>query len=93
MAVYVDNYLQKVDVKNGNRIVRGRWSHMFADTHEELEEMARLIGLKPEWIQSKGTYKEHYDLTLTRRKDALRLGAKELPIGPEWRDFFKRKRG
>ena len=65
---------------------------MMADTHEELEAMARLLQLKPAWIQCEGTWKEHYDLTMTKRNEALKLGVVELPIGPEWRDFFKAKK-
>lgn len=92
MTVYVDNMFRRQDVKNGRNLVRGTWCHMMADTHEELEAMARLIGMRPEWIQYPGTYKEHYDVTKERRALALKNGAVELPIGPAWRDFLARKK-
>ena len=52
-----------------------RWSHLLADTHEELEEFARRLGLRPAWIQRPGTVFEHYDVTDEKRRLAIRLGA------------------
>jgi hypothetical protein len=92
VTVYVDNMLLKADVPNGARVVRGRWSHMMADTHEELVDMADKIGLRQSWIQYPGTYKEHFDVTMTKRTLALSLGAVELPIGPEWKAFMDARR-
>ena len=82
MTVYIDNMRMRADVPNGARIVRGRWSHMMADTHEELVAMADRLGLKRAWIQYPGTYKEHYDVTESKRDAAFKLGAMELVIGP-----------
>jgi hypothetical protein len=50
------------------------YSHMIADTTMELHNMARRIGLKPEWYQTKSVL-PHYDLSPARRQAALRMGA------------------
>ena len=93
MTVYVDDMNMRADVPNGARTVRGIWSHMFADTREELDAMADTIGLRRSWIQYPGTHREHYDVTKSRRAAALRAGAVELPIrSPEWMALRKRKR-
>ncbi len=52
--------------------------HMIADTTEELNEMADRIGVKRRWIQDAGTYKEHYDIAVAKRKKAVRAGAREI---------------
>jgi hypothetical protein len=49
--------------------------HMRADTTEELVTMARKIGLKPGYIQHPGKPTEHFDLTASKRQQALGLGA------------------
>lgn len=73
MAVYVDDM----------RAPFGRMlmCHMIADTSEELEAMADLIGVAPKWIQYPGTPKEHYDIVESKRKLAIKAGA--VPI--TWR--------
>lgn len=71
MAVYVDDMRMQATVGS----VSGRWSHLTADTHDELAEFARVIGLRQSWIQYPGTYKEHFDLTEGMRQRALRNGA------------------
>lgn len=93
MTVYVDDMMMRADVPNGARVVRGIWCHMFADTREELDEMAVRIGMRLSWIQKPGTPREHYDVTKTRREAAIKAGAVVLPIrSPEWREFFARKK-
>ena len=74
MSVYVD------DLNRPARIGRisSRWSHLFADTHAELEDFARQLGLQPGWIQHAGTRREHYDLTAGKRAQALQLGAQPI---------------
>ena len=71
MTVYVDNMRAKFG--------RMTMCHMMADTLEELHEMARRIGLKPEWFQDHKKYK-HYDVSLSRRKLAMECGAKEVTM-------------
>lgn len=65
--------------------------HMMADTTEELLDMADKIGVNRKWIQYAGTDKEHFDICLSKRKKAIKYGAKELG----WREmveFMKRGR-
>lgn len=78
MSVYVDGAMIPADVPHRGRTVRGPWCHLTADTREELDTMADRIGLRWEWIQHPGTWKEHYDLTPPRRAAAVRAGAIEL---------------
>lgn len=78
MTVYVDD----------SRIRwRGRhWSHLVADTPEELHEAARLLGLRREWAQETGRTL-HYDLPDEVRERAIELGLAE-PI--TWRELVSR---
>jgi hypothetical protein len=92
MTVYVDNMRMQADVPNGKRIVSARWSHMVADTREELDRMADHLGLKRTWIQCSGTWKEHYDVTDSKRTAALELGAVELRLGPDWKAFMEARK-
>ena len=85
MSVYVDDiFTWPVDtVKNvqARRLAernKGRWSHMIADSEEELVRFAISIGLKKEWLQHAGTPRAHFDLTPNKRKQAVAKGAKEL---------------
>lgn len=54
--------------------------HMVADTEEELDNMAFVLGLKPEWKQipkretGVGSL-VHYDIAKTKRNQAIKLGA------------------
>lgn len=71
MAVYVDDMRMQATVGKHS----SRWSHLTADSHEELLEFAVKLGLRPSWIQYPGTFKEHFDLTEGMRQRALRNGA------------------
>ncbi len=53
---------------------RGKWSHMTADTTDELHAFANKIGLRREWFQDNPDH-PHYDVTKSRRQDAIKLGA------------------
>lgn len=88
MTVYVDDYFAKAAVPNGNRTVSAVWCHMTADSREELDEMADAIGLKRSWIQYPGTWKEHYDVTMTRRNAAVKAGAVEVEFGIRTREML-----
>lgn len=76
MTVYVD------DVRNNfGRMVM---CHMWADTLEELLDMADTIGVQRKWIQghstlSFGKHREaswvHFDIALSKKDLALRAGA------------------
>lgn len=69
MAVYVDDM----------RAPYGRMlmCHMDADTTEELLAMADRIGVARKWIQHAGTWKEHFDIALSKRAMAVKFGAIE----------------
>ena len=54
-----------------------------ADTHEELINMADKIEVNRRWIQYPGTYKEHFDITKSKRKLAVEHGAIEV----NWRHW------
>ena len=69
MAVYVDNQRAQY---------RGMvMCHMLADSTEELLAMADLIGVDRKHLQDAGTYREHFDICLTKRAAALQAGATE----------------
>jgi hypothetical protein len=66
MAVYVDN---------GQIEWRGKlWCHLVADSLDELHQFAIRLGLKRAWFQDRARY-PHYDVTVSVREKALRLGA------------------
>lgn len=74
MAVYVDD----MRAPYRNMIM----CHMIADTSEELHAMAERIGVQRKWCQYEGTYREHYDICVSKRKAAVARGAKEIT----WRE-------
>lgn len=70
MAVYVD----KLKDYRGKTSLKWRfWCHMYADSEEELHEMAQKIGMKRAWFQEKRL--KHYDLLPRRREEAIKCGA------------------
>lgn len=71
--VYVDNFYITGVTFRGMKM-----SHMVADTTKELLEMCDKIGVQRKWIQMKGTYNEHFDICLSKRAKAIKLGAKEI---------------
>lgn len=75
MAVYVDDMQVTARVGRINAV----WSHLMADTDEELHAFAAKLGLRRSWHQHPGTALSHYDVTEPKRQLALRLGA--TPIG------------
>lgn len=70
MTVYVDD--ARIPAKVGN--LDRRWSHLMADTPEELHAFAAQLGLKRAWFQDHRPY-WHYDVTDGLRQRALALGA------------------
>ena len=85
MAVYVDDMGMPARVGGFN----ARWSHLIADSQEELHAFAARLGLKRAWFQdptvngkpspaTPGTFHAetwHYDVTASKRALAIRLGA------------------
>lgn len=70
MSVYVDD----MNAEFG----RMKMSHMIADTTGELLAMVDRIGVNRKWIQFPGTYKEHFDIALSKKAMALELGAVQI---------------
>lgn len=89
MTVYVDD--MRLLARVGR--IEARWSHLMADTDEELHAFAASIGLRRSWAQYPGTWKSHYDVTDSKRAQAIYAGA--VPIGygsPEAIALTRRKR-
>jgi hypothetical protein len=77
VTVYVDGL--RIPARVGR--IQANWSHLTADTTEELLAFADLLGLKAAWLQNPGhVWKEHFDLTDTRRELALQLGAQPITM-------------
>jgi hypothetical protein len=57
------------------RVGRMVLCHMLADTSAELLAMADRIGVNRRWLQDSGTPREHFDVSLDRRRRALAAGA------------------
>lgn len=74
MAVYVDDMRAPF-----GRLVM---CHMLADTEAELHTLAERIGVARRWAQYPGTYKSHYDISLSKRALAVAAGAVEIT----WRE-------
>lgn len=73
MAVYVDQ-LRPVEYPWAGLVAADRRAcHLMADTEEELEEFCRRLHLKASWRHG-----DHYDLTESKRRQAIRLGAVEV---------------
>jgi len=70
MAVYVDD----------KQIPYGRMKmcHVGADTKEELLEMMDKLGIDRQHIQNEGTWREHFDISQAKRRQAVKFGAKEV---------------
>lgn len=71
MPVYVDDMYKRTMGQFG----RMKMSHMIADSQPELIAMAQRIGVNPQWIQDMHTYKEHFDIALSKRVLAVSYGA------------------
>lgn len=70
MSVYVDSMRAQY-----GRLVM---CHMIADTLEELHAMADAIGVKRQWFQHKNKRLPHYDICMSKRALAVKLGAQEI---------------
>lgn len=73
MSVYVDLLMHH----GGSATFRWKEScHMYADTLDELHDLARRIGMRKAWFQPHA-FLPHYDLTESRRARAVAAGAVE----------------
>lgn len=70
MVVYVDNYK--------GRFGRMTMCHMVADTLNELNTMADLIGIPRHHLQRDGHRVTHYDICMSKRTLAVKHGAVEI---------------
>ena len=84
MATYVDDTMAKFR--------QMKMCHLLADTKEELLEMVARIGVNRKWIQDEGEYTEHFDICLSKRKLAVKAGAKEIKYGSELARLVERKK-
>lgn len=50
--------------------------HMMADTTAELLDMVAQIGVNKKWIQDRGTYLEHFDISKRKKLMAIKKGAR-----------------
>lgn len=111
MAIYVDDYLYLATVeipvgssRDGSSLVqfiRDNWSHLTADTEDELHQFARsILNLHRRWFEpttyfASGRFaglvkaRYHYDVGMGFRKVAIDNGAIVLKYAsPEWKDIF-----
>jgi len=88
MTVYVDDSRIPAAVPNGRVQHTSRWSHLFADSQDELHAFAGGLGLRRSWFQpgkprrGRPSPAWHYDVTDPKWQRALSLGAQ--PVS--WRD-------
>lgn len=97
MTVYVDS--ARIPATVGRH--RARWSHLTADTEDELHAFAARIGLRRDWYQDRCKKLPeppgqpcphwHYDVTDSLRADALAAGAVSIGMR-ELGDIIRRRR-
>jgi hypothetical protein len=78
VTVYVDDAAIVATVGRWS----SRWSHLTADTRDELHDFAARLGLRRSYFQENdakpGSFSReawHYDVTANKRNQAIRLGA------------------
>ena len=87
MTVYVDNFRAPATVGH----LRARWSHLTADTPDELHQFAARLGYRREWFQGRCKHAAcptvdgvcvhfHYDVVDRKRTEAIALGAQAIDI-------------
>lgn len=91
MTVYVDDAFIPAKVRSGRLTHASRWCHLTADTTEELVSFATSIGLQAKYIQYPGTWKEHFDVTEPKRKQAIAKGAVEVNYREHVRKMGERR--
>jgi Protein of unknown function (DUF4031) len=86
MSVYVDDWRQLATVRN----MTSRWSHLTADSVDELHQFAQMLGIPRRAFQSKPGKPafDHYDVPDELREKAIELGAVSLT----WREAAKLRR-
>ena len=86
MAVYLDDWQQRARLGP----VDDRWSHLVADTDDELHAFAARLGMRRAWFQTNARrpHQAHYDVPERLRPQALELGA--VPV--TWRQVGRMMR-
>lgn len=84
MAVYVDD--MRADYR------RMKMCHMIADSTDELLAMADMINVARKWLQHAGTYREHFDICLSKRAIAIQSGAIEITMRELGMKLVERRR-
>jgi hypothetical protein len=76
VTVYLDDWRQPAHLGP----VDDRWSHLVADTDDELHAFASRMGMRRAWFQDKPgrPHHAHYDLPERARADAVAHGAVEV---------------
>ena len=81
MTVYVDEPVDYGSMVQGYARRHGTtWSHLMADTEDELRAFAVRLGLSLSWIQHAGSSRVHFDVTPSKREKAIKLGAQPLTL-------------
>lgn len=88
MTVYVDDMLRPAQLTGRP----AKWSHLMADTPDELEAFRVRLQLSRAWLQHAGTHREHYDVTATVRLTALSMGAQAVSYPHGTAEILARKR-
>jgi Protein of unknown function (DUF4031) len=81
VTVFVDDWQQLARVGR----LHARWSHLTVgpfDDLAELHEFAAGIGLQRRWFQDKPWPRAHYDVTESKRQEAIKAGA----VAITWRE-------
>jgi hypothetical protein len=85
VAVYVDDWRQWARVGP----IEARWSHLTADTDDELHEFAARLGLRRGAFQDhRDPTRHHYDVPEAVRRRAIAAGA----VALTWREAAHRRR-
>jgi hypothetical protein len=76
MTVYLDDWRQRARLGP----VEDQWSHLIADSDEELHRFAARMGMRRQWFQFKAgrPHHAHYDLPERARDEAVANGAVEV---------------
>ena len=90
MTVYLDDWRQPAHLGP----VDDRWSHLVADTDDELHAFAARMGMRREWFQHREgrPHQAHYDVPERARRTALDLGAVEVTWRQVGRMIRERRR-
>jgi hypothetical protein len=66
------------------------WSHLTADTKDELHAFAERLGLRRDWFCDEPSGAWHYEVTASKRWDAINAGAREITT-PELHAIYARR--